>query len=100
MVAGGHSVGNAMVSSRDIDKGSRSLEEINSELMDTSFGIVCLTPENLEEKWIHFESGAVSKTLTAAPARLWTYLWGIKYADVRGPLQQFQHTLAARPTPT
>jgi hypothetical protein len=82
------------VSSQDIDKGSRSLEEINSQLTDTSFGIVCLTPQNLDEKWIHFEAGALSKAPTTGPSRIWTYLYDVKYADVQGPLSQFQHTIA------
>jgi len=83
------------VSSQDIEKGARSLEEIKRELQDTVFGIVCLTPENLSEKWIHFEAGALSKISTADTAsRVWTYLWNVNNADVQGPLSQFQHTAA------
>ena len=51
------------VSSKDIDKGSRSFAEIQAQLKDAQFGIACLTPENLTEMWIHFESGAVAKAV-------------------------------------
>ena len=29
---------------------------ITSELESTNFGLVCLTPDNLESRWIHFEA--------------------------------------------
>src|SRR5207247_2178166 len=31
---------------------------------------------------------------TDKPGRLWTYLMGLAYSDVQGPLAQFQHTIA------
>src|SRR5262249_25941930 len=52
------------VSSVDIAKGTRSLEEIHLQLRDSEFGIICLTPENLKAEWIHFEAGAIAKALT------------------------------------
>jgi len=88
------------VSSQVIEKGTRSLDEINRELKDTIFGIVCLTPENLNAKWIHFEAGALSKISRAdTHSRVWTYLWKVTNwkvtnPDVQGPLSQFQHTPA------
>jgi len=49
----------AWLSTQDIEKGSRPLDELTKELKGTSLGIVCLTPENLGERWIHFEAGAL-----------------------------------------
>jgi len=85
------------ISSKDIEKGSRPLEVIQAELDGAHFGIAVLTPENLDEKWIHFESGAIAKTVGNSKTRLWTYLvGGVTYLQVQGPLASFQHTLADR----
>jgi hypothetical protein len=84
----------AWVSSKDIEKGTLSLAEINQQLKDAKFGIVCLTPENKAEKWIHFEAGAIAKAVTTENGKLWTYLMGLAHSDVEGPLGQFQHTIA------
>ena len=51
------------MSESDIDKGARGVEEIGKALSDIEIGIVCLTPENLDSRWILFEAGALSKTL-------------------------------------
>ncbi|HEX8250732.1 MAG TPA: TIR domain-containing protein [Pyrinomonadaceae bacterium] len=79
--------------SPEIEKGAKWSNEIDGELDGTSFGIICLTPDNLESKWIHFESGALSKTPNA---KIWTYLHGIKNEDVPPPLSKFQHTIAEK----
>ena len=44
-----------------IEKGTRGGAEINNVLAETNFGIICLTPENLENTWIHYEAGALAK---------------------------------------
>ena len=36
-----------------IEKGARSIAEINSKLEDTHFGIICLTPDNRTKPCIH-----------------------------------------------
>ena len=41
--------------SHEIEKGARWSSEIEEALEGTNFGIVCLTPDNLESTWIHFE---------------------------------------------
>lgn len=79
------------VSSEDIRKGNRWSSEIASELENTTYGIIVLTPENIEAPWINFETGALAKTVDnslVAP-----FLFGIKNSDVKGPLTQFQATL-------
>jgi hypothetical protein len=77
------------MSDEDLPKGKRWLIEVAKQLSGSSFGIVCLTPENLESPWVHFEAGALSKL---EGAYLWTYLHDLKPADVKGPLEDFQHT--------
>jgi hypothetical protein len=79
--------------SQELEKGARSIEEINSALEGTRFGIICLTPDNLQSPWIHYEAGALAKT---KDARIWTVLRGLDYADVAQPLAQFQHTVTRK----
>ena len=51
------------VSSEDTDKGARWSTDIAKELEDSTFGILCVTKENLEAPWLSFEAGALSKTM-------------------------------------
>ena len=80
------------MSAKDIDKGSHWIIELSKQLADVNFGIVCLTPNNLNEPWILFESGATSKEV--GKARVSPYLFELKTTDVTGPLAQFQMTLS------
>ncbi|MDQ6785441.1 MAG: toll/interleukin-1 receptor domain-containing protein [Acidobacteriota bacterium] len=79
--------------SPDIDKGAKWSNEIDDALEGTRFGIICLTPDNLKSEWIHYESGALSKTKDAS---IWTFLLDLKPSDVKQPLGRFQHTLAEK----
>jgi hypothetical protein len=81
-------------SSEDIAKGARGGLEIAKKLGEVNFGIVCLTPGNLHNEWIHFESGALSKNLDGSA--LFTLLIDLQPPDVKPPLGHFQHTRATR----
>src|ERR1041384_999278 len=52
------------MSDHDIASGSRWSDEIDVILEECKVGIICLTPENQNNAWLMFESGAVSKTLS------------------------------------
>jgi hypothetical protein len=81
------------VSSEDIDKGARWSSDVAGELEKSSFGILCITRQNLEAPWIHFEAGALSKSVDKS--RVSPLLFGLKRSEVKGgPLLQFQSTLA------
>lgn len=82
------------MSAEDVDKGLRWSSEIAVQLEDTRFGIICLTPENLESVWILFEAGALSKTIDKA--FVCPLLFALDPSDVRGPLTQFQATKAEK----
>src|ERR1044072_1981215 len=75
------------MSAIDIERGARWSSDIAGELEQTSFGILCLTPENLDAAWIHFEAGALSKTLQKT--FVCPYLFELDPADLKGPLVQF-----------
>ena len=45
--------------SPDISKGELWFDSIHQELNSSQAGIVCLTPENMDSAWIHFEAGAL-----------------------------------------
>ena len=79
------------VSSDDIDRGARWSVDIAKELEDSTFGILCVTKDNLEAPWLSFEAGALSKTMEksfVAP-----FLFDIKRSEVKGPILQFQSTI-------
>jgi CxxC-x17-CxxC domain-containing protein len=75
------------MSAVDIDRGARWSSDIAVELGGTGFGILCLTPENLDSSWIHFEAGALSKTLENA--FVCPYLFDMQPSELKGPLLQF-----------
>jgi hypothetical protein len=78
----------------DIDTGARWGSELALQLADTSFGVVCLTPENVHAPWVLFEAGALAKT--TENTYLCPYLLAMSPSDVpRGhPLEQFQQRRA------
>ena len=82
------------LSSTGIEKGTRWLEGITRALSETHLGIVCLTPENLNAAWLHFEAGALSKINDQA--RLHLYCLGVRAAEISGPLSQYQAVQADR----
>lgn len=75
----------------DIQKGDRWSSEIAKELEESMFGIFCVTPENLNSGWMHFEAGAISKRKDGA--QVCPILFGLRPTDLTGPLQQFQVTV-------
>lgn len=79
------------VSSEDIDKGARWSTDIAKELEDSTFGILCVTKDNLEAPWLSFEAGALSKTMEKSFVT--PFLFDIKRSEVKGPILQFQSTI-------
>ncbi|WP_274032739.1 TIR domain-containing protein [Streptomyces sp. MMBL 11-1] len=79
------------VSSQDIAKGGRGMDELAHELAATDFGIICVTPENKASTWINFEAGALAKQFEIA--RVTPFLIGMKITDLTGPLSKFQATV-------
>lgn len=76
------------VSKEAIDPGTRWGKELAEALEGTSFGILCVTPENQKEPWVNFEAGALSKTIEKT--YVVPYLIGMKPSELEQPLKQFQ----------
>jgi ribosomal protein L7/L12 len=76
------------LSATDIDAGQRWATEVGAQLNDSSFGILCLTRDNLQSPWMLFEAGALAKSVTAGAVV--PYLLDIDFSEITGPLAQFQ----------
>lgn len=81
------------MSSENIDKGQRWALEVGSRLDIGSQGIICITRENFSEPWLNFEAGALAKSLSEGRVR--PVLFDLRPAEVKGPLSQFQATVAS-----
>ena len=77
------------MSKNDLESGVRWSIQLAKELEETDFGIICLTPENLESSWILFEAGALTKHTESRACGL--LIAGLSPVDVSGPLSQFQN---------
>lgn len=76
-------------SSADIDKGARWSTDIAKELQDASFGILCVTKDNLGSSWLNFEAGALSKSIEQS--KVCPFLVDLKPSDITdSPILQFQ----------
>ncbi|MGZ4829279.1 MAG: toll/interleukin-1 receptor domain-containing protein [Candidatus Angelobacter sp.] len=79
------------MSTEDISAGTRWSAAIAGELETAHFGIICVTPDNVNAPWLQFEAGALSKTL--ANAFVCPYIFGLHPSELKGPLAQFQAVL-------
>jgi len=79
------------VSSGDINKGARWSDVLAQELNDTEYGVVCVTPYNIDAPWLNFEAGALSKAIDRSYVS--PLLFRVDRTAIRGPLSQFQSTV-------
>ena len=76
------------MSEKDIKLGERWGKSIEENLRCNDFGLVFITPENIDAPWINFEAGALSKSLQS---RLVPILYDTQVTILNnGPLKQFQ----------
>jgi hypothetical protein len=77
-----------------ISPGEAWAQRLGTELEQSEFGILCLTPENSQAPWLLFEAGAMKKF---GASRVVPYLIDeLPAASDRSPLAQFQHVRADR----
>lgn len=83
------------VSSEDINKGTRWLTNVSSELENSQFGIICITRENINSPWLLFEAGALSKRTDQSCVN--PLLIDLLPSDLsQSPLGQFQATSTSK----
>ncbi|GAA0503611.1 hypothetical protein GCM10008937_08900 [Deinococcus depolymerans] len=84
------------VSSENIEKGTKGLEEILSNLNQSSFGLIIMTSDNVNKPWLYFEAGVISKRFDSGPdTRVSAFMFDLKGSEVKGsnPLMSiFQYT--------
>ena len=76
------------LSSSDLPEGKRWSKVIFESLEKSDFGILIITPQNVNSPWILFEAGAISKSLDSGTVI--PYLTLIEKNELKGPLSQFQ----------
>ena len=74
----------------DIGKGKRWGREIAEQLEATNLGVVCCTENNLLEPWLHFEAGALSKSVSEG--MVFPVCFGFGFEQLPSTLAQFQAT--------
>lgn len=82
------------MSEEDIAVGSRWANKLSHELESTNACILCLTPDNMNSTWLHFEAGEVAKVVQ--DSLVCPFLFGVTKAELIGPLAQFQSAEANR----
>jgi predicted nucleotide-binding protein len=82
------------LSSKDAAVGKRWASSLAKALEEARIGIVCLTKENTEAKWLQFEAGALSRL--SDDVLLCLYTLDPEVTDIDGPLSQFQIVPADR----
>lgn len=76
-----------------IEKGTRYAQELTDSLRSAGGGLICLTPENRFEPWIHFETGVLSRP---PASRVWPFLLDVTDDQLGPQLGQFQNTKATQ----
>ena len=75
----------------DIEKGARWEAMLTGELSETAIGLFVITRDNVASKWLHFEAGAIAKTVNNK-SRVCPILFGLEPTDLEGPLTHFPGT--------
>lgn len=85
---------NPYMSSESIEKGTRWGASVADELENAKSGILVMTPDNINSTWLHFEAGALAKTIDET--RIAPVLFDLKPSDIHAPISQFQVTVFER----
>jgi DNA-directed RNA polymerase subunit RPC12/RpoP len=79
------------LSSKDTDKGTRWNDVIVDKLKNSSCGVIFVTKDNINSKWLNFEAGALSDRFSNS--YVCPFLIDIDSTKVGFPLAQFQMTM-------
>lgn len=76
------------MSGSDIAAGTKWANILHEQLAKATFGIICVTPENLQMPWLNFEAGAISNAV--GQPRVAPLLLELHASDVGPPLSLFE----------
>ena len=76
------------MSEQDIQAGTKWGAELGQALGECKLGIICLTAESLQSRWLTFEAGALSTAIKGS--RVIPYRFQLERSDIGPPLSQFQ----------
>lgn len=80
------------MSEQDIQAGVKWDMELGMALRECKLGILCLTPENLQSRWLLYEAGALSTAIDGS--RVVPYRFQLRRTDISPPLSYFQDVAA------
>jgi tetratricopeptide (TPR) repeat protein len=80
------------VSNNDLAAGTVWTFELIKQLQSTHFGVICIDINNLNSPWLHFEAGALAKSLDSSA--VFPYLIDCPASAISGPLTLFQSVSA------
>jgi hypothetical protein len=75
--------------STKMNRGINWFNEVLEELSDTTFGVICLTPGNLQAPWINFEAGALAREVPGAKTFLVPLAFDFSKDDLSSPFNAF-----------
>ena len=75
------------MSEQDTEKSSYGLSRISKQLESADFAILCLTKQNLQSRWLHFETGVLAKSV--GENRVIPLLVGLTDSDIEAPMSEF-----------
>jgi hypothetical protein len=82
------------MSERDIALGAPWFPEILTQLRNAGAGVVCITPENQNERWLLFEAGALVRSVPEQRLAI-PYLFGMQPGELRAPIREIQAAKSA-----
>jgi tetratricopeptide (TPR) repeat protein len=76
------------ISNDDLTAGALWPAVLMKQLQSTHFGIICVNRANLNSAWLHFEAGALAKSMDSSA--VFPYLIDVQPSALSGPLTLFQ----------
>jgi len=83
------------MSAEDIAVGNRWGSNIARALDASDFGIICVTPQNIDSRWLNYEAGAIGKRFTTTA--VCPLLIGVDKPDLGFPLALYQAAECTQP---
>ena len=86
------------VASEDIGSGELWLPKLFEQLDKSETGILCLTKQSMDTRWMLFEAGALAKRVGKDILKVCPLLLKIKPSELSLPLTAFQHRVLNKDT--